>query len=609
MCENISDYKWKERSPQETVRVIQKYLSERGIQTQEEWMKPPYEHCYSMRLHIAGTHVGQNGKGVTRELARASGYAEFMERLLLGKLYEGRRAPDDETDSENVLSFIRLTQMPGEPEVPSEPEEPTKPKEPTKPEFSSGEKNKAPEFHRISRLECKALYATNGCCAGNSRQEAFVQGMSEIIERHHSLLFYQKNLTPPQIPENIWSSWPTVREVMEAVRAQGEYELKLYDCSMEEKFPVACAVFQNRRTREYGVRFGAHPIWEIAVERTITELFQGRDAKGAAKLQSTVSDDPTQYNMLQVYKLVKNGNGELREKFVSGTCDFARNSSLEEKDQQRKKQAMQDNAALAEFAFQYIREQNLQIYVRDASIQDFAALQILIPGYSEIFGDFLEERLADFKNRDEFLQVWEQMYQTMQEMSQPEQEMPQLEQEMSQAEQMEEDQAQDNQADDEICQGVLSETVEEAILEKIDYLWSKMDYAQENSLPYLMNLPLHEEASRPAETVKIVICLLIRMGKYRSALEFLSMLLRQPGEKYREKEMRQVQEMLQEITEGTEKGKNLLKNRIEVERDCFTGLGFFCRQFHCEGCPEKPVCDYPSVRKYLKQEKDSRKAE
>ena len=76
------DYKqhFKEVSPVETVKKLKAKLEEIGVELEENWSDESYINTYSLRVTIKGTPIGTNGKGVSREYALASAYAEFFER-------------------------------------------------------------------------------------------------------------------------------------------------------------------------------------------------------------------------------------------------------------------------------------------------------------------------------------------------------------------------------------------------------------------------------------------------------------------------------------------------------------------------------------------------
>ena len=80
----LQNRRYKEVAPEETVKRIKKILNEVGIKTEEKWQEKSSVGTYSLRVCVKGTDIGQNGKGMTKEFAMASGYAEFLERLQNG---------------------------------------------------------------------------------------------------------------------------------------------------------------------------------------------------------------------------------------------------------------------------------------------------------------------------------------------------------------------------------------------------------------------------------------------------------------------------------------------------------------------------------------------
>ena len=82
----LQERRYKEVEPEETVKRLKKILKEMEIQVEENWSEKSSVGTYSLRLCIKGTNMGQNGKGMTKEYAMASAYAEFFERLQNGLL-------------------------------------------------------------------------------------------------------------------------------------------------------------------------------------------------------------------------------------------------------------------------------------------------------------------------------------------------------------------------------------------------------------------------------------------------------------------------------------------------------------------------------------------
>lgn len=68
----LQERRYKEVSPEETVKKLKGLLKEVGIEVEEKWSKESSVGTYSLRICIKGTDIGQNGKGMTREFAMAS---------------------------------------------------------------------------------------------------------------------------------------------------------------------------------------------------------------------------------------------------------------------------------------------------------------------------------------------------------------------------------------------------------------------------------------------------------------------------------------------------------------------------------------------------------
>ena len=75
-------YNRKECKPEETVKKIKRILKKFKINVIEKEIININNSFYSTRVELKEIKgVGTNGKGITKEYALASAYAEFMERL------------------------------------------------------------------------------------------------------------------------------------------------------------------------------------------------------------------------------------------------------------------------------------------------------------------------------------------------------------------------------------------------------------------------------------------------------------------------------------------------------------------------------------------------
>ena len=119
------------------------------------------------------------------------------------------------------------------------------------------------------------LYGSNGMSAGNTEFEAKVQGLSEIIERYVKRQIISRGLSLPTIPEEVLQKYPKSYETFSELQGGGIKAI-CYDASLGGQFPVVCVVLINQRNGTTVASFGSHPIFEVALDRTLTELMQGR---------------------------------------------------------------------------------------------------------------------------------------------------------------------------------------------------------------------------------------------------------------------------------------------------------------------------------------------
>jgi len=119
------------------------------------------------------------------------------------------------------------------------------------------------------------LYVSNGMSAGNSPTEARTQALSEILERHVKFTVIAEGLCLPDVPEAAIARYPHIAAGIAALRAAG-FGILVKDASLGGQFPVMNVTLLNPRDQGCYVSFGAHPRCEIALERALTELLQGR---------------------------------------------------------------------------------------------------------------------------------------------------------------------------------------------------------------------------------------------------------------------------------------------------------------------------------------------
>lgn len=134
------------------------------------------------------------------------------------------------------------------------------------------------------------LYVSNGMSAGNTRNEARVQGLSEVFERHIKNRIIAESISLPEIPQEVLARYPGVVEAIAKLEAEG-FPIFAYDGSLGGKYPVICVVLFNPANGTCFASFGAHPDFGVALERTVTELLQGRGLKDLDVFTPPTFDD------------------------------------------------------------------------------------------------------------------------------------------------------------------------------------------------------------------------------------------------------------------------------------------------------------------------------
>ncbi|QTL38680.1 YcaO-like family protein [Xenorhabdus budapestensis] len=122
------------------------------------------------------------------------------------------------------------------------------------------------------------LYVSNGMSAGNTVNEARVQGLSEVFERYVKNRIIAECISLPEIPQAVMERYPGVVTSVNKLQEEG-FPLYCYDASLGGQFPVICVVLFNPNNGTCFASFGAHPDFGVALERTVTELLQGRSLK------------------------------------------------------------------------------------------------------------------------------------------------------------------------------------------------------------------------------------------------------------------------------------------------------------------------------------------
>ena len=334
----LLDAQYKDSSPMATVAKIKGLLASYGIETEEKWSQSGVPYCYAMSIKIPGTTFSANGKGLTEEFALASGYGELMERLQLGYVNGAIGKTDGKTASvyavpmdaaqlvkDNLSWYQKIAQRaeklagvridPRNLVLQYAQKDGTVP---TLPFYNITKDCAAFLPERLFRIIC----TTNGSAAGNSPEETIVQAISEIVERYHQMRVITENLVLPDVPEDALKKFETAYKIITYVRKCG-YRVLIKDCSLGTGFPVVCACFINLKTGRYHTHFGAYPLFEIALERSLTESFQGRTIENIGVFEDFMPEGNGAYQYASIFNEMSQGSWKKAASFFCGTPDFA----------------------------------------------------------------------------------------------------------------------------------------------------------------------------------------------------------------------------------------------------------------------------------------------
>ncbi len=218
------------------------------------------------------------------------------------------------------------------------------------------------------------LYVSNGMAAGNTQDEARVQALSEIFERYVKNKIISEEICLPQIPQEVLARFPHIVASLEKLEAYG-YRLRVCDASLGGEYPVISVTLINPKNAAVFASFGAHPSFEVALERTVTELLQGRsieqvDDFSIPSFSSAEVADP--HNLVEHFI---NSTGLISYRFFNTKPDFDFVDWEYGSDTQNECVTLSDK----------IEKMGFEIYIADYTHLDMYTCRILVPGMSEIY--------------------------------------------------------------------------------------------------------------------------------------------------------------------------------------------------------------------------------
>lgn len=419
----IRKKEYKSCAPEQTIHKIKSIISNKlHLDLIERTFKERNTLFHSCRLvinneWISALNVGTNGKGMSENYSRASAHGELMERIQNGVLFNfidfGTKYFAKEyagtypyfcnsITQQNVVLPFRYAHD----EVYSE--DNTVLKEAIDNYVQSYDNE---ELYRLSKdkehyyvpyydvfnktlvnLPIDIIFnniSTSGMCAGNTPEEALVQGFSEVLERFVIRKIYFENITFPKIPHSCFEGTEILKRIMILEETEG-YSISIMDCSCGMGIPAIGVIIRNKENTKYQFHIGVDPSPITALERCLTELFQGRTA-------ILFKDFDLSYQTLLLSD-IKIKEKEINETFVVSTGHYPISLFYPKPSYSfngfNESWGNSDKTDLL-LMTNLIKNLGYSIYIRDNSFLGFPTYSIYVPGMSELHNIM---SLRHFKN-------------------------------------------------------------------------------------------------------------------------------------------------------------------------------------------------------------------
>ncbi|MBU1537066.1 YcaO-like family protein [Myxococcota bacterium] len=225
------------------------------------------------------------------------------------------------------------------------------------------------------------LYVSNGMAAGNSMNEAKVQALSEILERYVKNRIIAERLTLSAIPMEEITKYPKVVEGLRTLESQG-FTVLVMDASLGGVFPVVNITLIDHKDSGVFAAFGAHPIFSVALERTLTELLQGRSLEKLKDFSMPVFDEALVADRGNLETHFIDSSGLLHWRYFFSKPDYPYSQWIFSGDREAELSFLEGIVAGCGF----------EMFVGEYGWMGVDVCRIIIPGMSEIYpvGDLID---------------------------------------------------------------------------------------------------------------------------------------------------------------------------------------------------------------------------
>ncbi|WP_105201278.1 MULTISPECIES: OsmC domain/YcaO domain-containing protein [unclassified Pseudoalteromonas] len=392
---------------EQTIQNMTAMLAELGMKIEVASWRNIVPHVWSLHIRDAASPACfTNGKGATKESALCSALGEFIERLSCNFFYNDQYLGEE-------IAYSDFVHYPNEKW------------------FQAGADDALPQgilddycleiynpdgelqashlidtnSGRVDRGVCSIpytrhsdgetvyfpqnlienLFLSNGMSAGNNLNEAKVQCLSEIFERAIKRQIIEQEIVLPDVPQEVLAKYPDIVEGIEKLEEQG-FPIVIKDASLGGQFPVMCVTLMNPRTGGVFASFGAHPSLEVALERSLTELLQGRSFEGLNDVQKPTFNSMAVSEPENFVEHFIDSSGVISWRFFSAKADY----DFVEWD------FSGTNEEESEALFGILKALGKEAYIAEFT-EIGSACRILVPDFSEVYP--VEDLIWDNTNK------------------------------------------------------------------------------------------------------------------------------------------------------------------------------------------------------------------
>ncbi len=392
--------KGKDEALEVSIDKMQSQLQSLGFEIEQVLWLNPVSNIYSVNIRDKNCPLlFTNGKGSTRNASLASALGEFFERLssnyFFADFFLGEQIansafvhyPDEkwfvldaETMSEEIMPAGLLNERLWsfyDPEHRLSAEMLI--------DTNSGNRARGicaiPFLHYATQQRCwfplnllGNLYVSNGMSAGNTMMEARTQALSEIFERYIKNRIIAERISLPLIPDSIIELYPKVGAALDELQQDG-FRIDIKDASLGGRYPVINVTMTQAESGRCLASFGAHPSFEVALDRTLTELLQGRRLDSLDGFQTPCFDNEAVADPVNLETHFIDSSGLISYDFFKADkdydfvyWDFDSNTNSE-----------------FEYLLSILETEGRDVYVADYEHLGVYACRIIVPGMSEIY--------------------------------------------------------------------------------------------------------------------------------------------------------------------------------------------------------------------------------